>query len=165
MRESRARRLKEKSRKYFDGVVRDQFMILEPGKCYQQVFEKLREFDINDGKIMDVGCGTGALLGILSEQLPGTDLYGLDISPVSIAAAREKVPAAHFDEGDGEDIPFPDEFAGAVYSLFSSFPGSGEGFAGDLPDHSKRRGFYSCGKQLFGPQTLCGEPLSEDPES
>lgn len=47
--------------------------------------------------LLDLGCGTGAVLAGLPE-LPS--LTGLDISPHMLAIARSKVPAATFIQGD-----------------------------------------------------------------
>lgn len=42
--------------------------------------------------ILDVGCGSGALLHFLREQFPAKRYYGVDVSPLAIAKAKEKNP-------------------------------------------------------------------------
>ena len=40
--------------------------------------------------VLDVGCGSGALLAFLRELYPEKQYYGIDISPLAIAKANEK---------------------------------------------------------------------------
>ncbi len=51
-------------------------------------------------RVLDVGCGSGTLL---EEGLrAGAEMVGVDISPVMVAAAQERVPAARVIEADAE---------------------------------------------------------------
>lgn len=43
--------------------------------------------------VLDVGCGTGALLELLELRQPAASLFGADLAPGMIAAARERLPA------------------------------------------------------------------------
>lgn len=67
-----------------------------------------------DGKpILDIGCGTGALARALTEA--GAVVTGLDPGPEALAKARSLVPAARFEEGSAEALPFDDgQFEGVV---------------------------------------------------
>ncbi len=61
--------------------------------------------------ILDVGCGSGALLSFLRGKFPSKAYYGADVSPLAIAKAKEKnVPGTvpiTFDVQDAEQfIPF-----------------------------------------------------------
>lgn len=42
--------------------------------------------------VLDVGCGTGALLTAMAARLPGARLIGVDLSPAMLTAARAKLP-------------------------------------------------------------------------
>lgn len=62
-------------------------------------------------RILDVGCGTGALLRVLCERLPGADLTGVDASREMIRMAAASNPAPErlrFVHCMAELLPFPD---------------------------------------------------------
>lgn len=46
------------------------------------------------GAILEIGCGTGRNLRVLARRLPGTQLYGLDISAQMLRTAVAKLPAS-----------------------------------------------------------------------
>lgn len=45
-------------------------------------------------RLLDVGCGTGALLAAVREAVPGVDAVGADLAPEMLAAARARLGAA-----------------------------------------------------------------------
>ena len=56
-------------------------------------------------RVLEIGCGDGANLVPMAEGLPGADLVGLDLSPETLATARDLAAAAgvenvRFEEGD-----------------------------------------------------------------
>jgi len=57
--------------------------------------------------LLELGCGTGALLSGLADQF---DLTGIDQSPQMLAIAAETVPGAHLVEGDMTAFSLPDRF-------------------------------------------------------
>jgi len=68
-------------------------------------------------RVLDVGCGTGALLGRLAESHPAALLSGVDPVPEMLAVARERVPAeVELREGWAERIPFAEEQFDVVVS-------------------------------------------------
>ena len=74
-------------------------------------------------KVLEVGCGSGNVLARLTDlgAFPD-DLYGVDLLPERIAAAKQKYPDIHFDCVNGEQLEFAD---GAfdlvlVFTVFSS---------------------------------------------
>jgi ubiquinone/menaquinone biosynthesis C-methylase UbiE len=72
--------------------------------------------DLEPGRILDVGCGTG----IFTAVLPG-EVVGLDQSERMLAVARRRCPDARFVLGDALAMPFPDQsfdlvFAAHLYS-------------------------------------------------
>ena len=79
------------------------------------------------GPILDVGCGTGWLLEALAEDGVEPDrLYGLDLDPNRIRAARGRVPGAHVDVGDGRRLPHTNgKFAVVSFIVSLSSIGSG----------------------------------------
>jgi SAM-dependent methyltransferase len=65
-------------------------------------------------RILDVGCGSGALLSFLRDTYPNKQYFGVDISPIAIAKAQQKNIGTSnpitFSVADVEEaIPFPEE--------------------------------------------------------
>lgn len=70
----------------------------------------LREFGLVDGmRVVDVGCGPGALSARLAEAFPSCELLGVDPDPDLLEAARRRVPSASFLAGTAESLPLPDD--------------------------------------------------------
>jgi ubiquinone/menaquinone biosynthesis C-methylase UbiE len=57
-------------------------------------------------RVLDAGCGTGALLDRL-ESRPGAEVYGLDFSGQALAYTRQR-GHGHLVQGDLTRLPFPD---------------------------------------------------------
>lgn len=57
-------------------------------------------------RVVDVGCGTGTVLGELGEL--GVQATGVDASAEMVARVRERVPGAMVLHGDAEALPLPD---------------------------------------------------------
>jgi trans-aconitate methyltransferase len=64
-------------------------------------------------RILDVGCGTGALTAQIAAK--GCDVVGIDRSPAMIEQARQKYPDLHFEVKDARDFAFDLPFD-AVFS-------------------------------------------------
>ncbi|HOO72068.1 MAG TPA: class I SAM-dependent methyltransferase [Spirochaetota bacterium] len=72
----------------------------------------------SDISILDIGCGTGEHLGILSKN--GARCVGLDISPEMLAIAQNRFPEnISFIQSDMRDFDYYEEFD-LVLSLFGS---------------------------------------------
>jgi ubiquinone/menaquinone biosynthesis C-methylase UbiE len=71
-----------------------------------------------DGRILDVGCGTGWFLRELAQSgiNPGR-LRGIDALPARVAAAREAAPGAEVEVGDAGNLQFPDGGFAVVVQL------------------------------------------------
>ncbi len=53
-------------------------------------------------RVVDLGCGTGALTAVIAERWPDAELYGLDNSPEMLERARRDHPLLQFEHGDIE---------------------------------------------------------------
>jgi ubiquinone/menaquinone biosynthesis C-methylase UbiE len=59
--------------------------------------------------VLDVGCGTGALLAHLSAAVPRAQLAGIDPSPEMLTIARERLPPrVELQQGWAEAVPYAD---------------------------------------------------------
>lgn len=52
------------------------------------------------GRVLDLGCGTGALGAAVAARLPGTEVWASDVDPDAVACARLNLPAGHVLLGD-----------------------------------------------------------------
>jgi ubiquinone/menaquinone biosynthesis C-methylase UbiE len=69
------------------------------------------------GQVLDVGCGTGAVLRRLAARLPGdAELVGVDPAPLMLAEARKRLNGVRFGQATAERLPF----AGASFDLVVS---------------------------------------------
>src|SRR5690606_36611902 len=67
------------------------------GRTGLLALEEVRRLQLKAPAVLEVGAGTGWL----AEQLVGWSRYvGLDLSPVAVQAARERVPHAEFFAAD-----------------------------------------------------------------
>lgn len=73
-------------------------------------------------RVLDVACGTGNLAVPLARA--GHQVTGVDIATNLLQQARERAAAEHltatFDEGDAEDLPYPDASFDAVVTMFGA---------------------------------------------
>jgi len=111
------RDLKEESRRNFDGQA-ERFDKGIEGKhsrnSYPAIINELSA--LKPKTVLDLGCGTGALLERVLEAKYVERAYGLDLAEKMLAQAREKLKEkATLTQGDSENLPFEDNFFDAVY--------------------------------------------------
>lgn len=69
-------------------------------------------------RIVDIGCGSGAWLGVFAAWgVRPRDLFGIDLSPRRVAAARQRLPQSEIMQGDASTLPWP----GASFDLACQF--------------------------------------------
>jgi trans-aconitate 2-methyltransferase len=71
-------------------------------------------------KIIDIGCGPGNSLSLLSEKWPGSQLCGLDSSPSMLEQARQDYPGFLYIEGDARKLEDRSDLFGAYDLVFSN---------------------------------------------
>lgn len=76
-----------------------------------------------DSLVLEAGCGVGAQTVVLAERNPEARVISVEISPESLAAARERVHAAGltnvaFHEADIFALPFPPEHFDHIFVCF-----------------------------------------------
>ena len=56
----------------------------------EYVTDRLREYEITDGLVLELGCGTGTMTGLLAGK--GYDMFGVDNSCISCRRYRISCP-------------------------------------------------------------------------
>ena len=85
---------------------------------YPDILGELRKAPFTD--LLDCGCGTGAMLALLSRAYPEKHFTGIDIAPGMIRAAeKKKLAGVRFVTGDCESLPFHDSSFDAVICTMS----------------------------------------------
>ncbi|QDY75256.1 class I SAM-dependent methyltransferase [Streptomyces qinzhouensis] len=80
--------------------------------------DRLLEHLAPGSRILDVGCGTGRpTASVLADA--GHEVLGVDVSPVMVALAAERVPGAGFLRADIRELPLEEESFDAVCAYFS----------------------------------------------
>lgn len=77
-------------------------------KMYNRVLEKINQFPFLS--LLDVGCGTGAMLAILKKEYPDMKAFGIDLSNQMIVQARKHINHdIYLQIGDVENMPWSNE--------------------------------------------------------
>jgi SAM-dependent methyltransferase len=98
----------------------DRFM----GRYSVPLAPKLADFSaVADGqRVLDVGCGPGALTGELVRRLGPASVSAVDPSESFVAAARERNPGVEVQRATAEQLPFGDrEFEASLAQLVVHF--------------------------------------------
>ena len=80
-------------------------------------------FPLGNGRILDVGCGTGeTLAGFEAWGAKPENLFGVDLLPDRIRRAKENFPDITFQEANAEALPFGNGFFDlvALFTVFTS---------------------------------------------
>lgn len=90
---------------WFDNTYRTKgFRYLRPPEAYE-IFVSLLAPE-SGTKHLDVACGLGLLLKELDRK--GVMVFGIDISTEAVNQSKRYCPAAQVEEGNAEDLPYPD---------------------------------------------------------
>lgn len=76
---------------------------------FSEQYRRLFDLDINkELKILEIGCGPGALAGALHRWYPYAEITAVDRDSAFIRFAAEHEPEINFMEGDATALPFED---------------------------------------------------------
>lgn len=98
---------------------------------YPAVLEELKRVDFE--KLLDVGCGTGPMIELLTQEYPNKNYTGVDLTPKMIETANAKnLPNTTFLVGDSEKLPFKSASFDAVIcaNSFHHYPNPQKFFDG-----------------------------------
>lgn len=96
------------------------------------VVRLLEERRIENARVIELGCGSGATAAALSEA--GHQVIGIDASRAMVALARSRAPAARFRVGSWVDAPIPECDAVLAIGEVFSYVGSASGAKAELRD-------------------------------
>ncbi len=96
------------------------------------VVRLLAERRIEGGRVIELGCGSGATAAALSEA--GHDVLGVDASRAMVALARTRAPEAKFRVGSWVDAPIPQCDAVLAIGEVLGYVGSAKGTKAELRD-------------------------------
>jgi ubiquinone/menaquinone biosynthesis C-methylase UbiE len=86
------------------------------------VLELIGGCDLENSRILDVGCGRGGTVFVIKQFFRPKSVHGIDLSPNAIASCRanHRYDNVRFDEGDAEKLLFRDEQFDFVTNVESS---------------------------------------------
>lgn len=86
------------------------------------VLELIGDCPMASKHVLDVGCGRGGTLYVVTEFFKPASVTGIDLSPAAVAFCRSchKRPTMRFFEGDAERLPFENDVFHAVTNVESS---------------------------------------------
>jgi ubiquinone/menaquinone biosynthesis C-methylase UbiE len=135
-------------------------------------------------RLLDVACGTGN--SAVPAARAGATVTGLDIASNLLAQARQRASEEnlkiHFEEGDAEELPFPDQSFDVVLSMFGAMfaprpervaaelirvckPGGQIAMANWTPEGFVGKSFQITSKLLPGPSEIPPPVLWGDEET
>lgn len=82
-----------------------------------ELFYQQFDFELQDKKVLDIGCGDGSDLKKISEK--GAVVYGVEPSEEFVKSAKELNPNGIIKEGVAENIPFSDGMFDVVISKWA----------------------------------------------
>ena len=86
---------------------------------HAQTIALVAGLEIRPRRVLDTGCGTGALLRSLSGQFPGAALAGVDAAAGMVRMARRAGVPAGLVQASAGALPFGDAVFGLVVSTVS----------------------------------------------
>jgi ubiquinone/menaquinone biosynthesis C-methylase UbiE len=85
--------------------------------------KKLKNLGFCEGRIIDVGCGFGAMCLVLAEEIPGCEVVGVDLSKPLLDYARNSIhegtikKKVKFEMGNVEKMSFENDSFDAVFNV------------------------------------------------
>lgn len=113
------------------------------GDCFQKQYMDLFRLDTRKKlRILEIGCGPGALCGALHRWYPNAEIVGIDRDAKFIEFARKNEPGVRFLEGDATNLPFADDSFDVTIS-------------NTVSEHIEPEVFYSEQKRVLKENGIC----------
>ena len=86
------------------------------------VLEVIGGCDLSGRRVLDVGCGRGGTVSVITQFFEPASVCGLDLAPAAIQFCRtsQRDAKVAFHVGDAEQLPFPDTSFEVVTNIESS---------------------------------------------
>jgi ubiquinone/menaquinone biosynthesis C-methylase UbiE len=85
--------------------------------------KKLKNLGFSEGKILDIGCGFGAMCLVLAKEIPGCQVVGIDLSIPLLNYARDNLSEGSvknrvkFERGNVEKMSFEDDSFDVAFNI------------------------------------------------
>lgn len=110
---------------------------------FSEQYRRLFDLDVNrELKILEIGCGPGALAGALHRWYPHAEITAVDRDSEFIRFAAEHEPEVNFMEGDATALPFEDNTFDVTIS-------------NTVAEHIEPSKFYSEQIRILKPGGIC----------
>ena len=87
------------------------------GRWRSVAADLVKHYGIKPGdKILDVGCGKGFLLYEFTQEVPGVEVTGIDISEYAIENSKKEI-RGNLQTGNAISLPFPDDTFDFIISI------------------------------------------------
>jgi ubiquinone/menaquinone biosynthesis C-methylase UbiE len=85
--------------------------------------QKLRNLGFSEGMVLDVGCGFGAMCAVVAQEIPGSEVVGVDLSIPMLEYANDRITGesiekrVSFREANVEKMPFESNSFDVVFNI------------------------------------------------
>ncbi len=81
-----------------------------PPVVIKAMYQALERMGFRQGNLLDPACGTGHFFGLLPESMAGSQLYGVELDPLTAGIAKQLYPNSSIVNSGFEDFKPPDGF-------------------------------------------------------
>lgn len=128
---------------------------------YRELFDLERDRKL---RILEIGCGPGALAETLLRWYPNAEITAIDRDSAFLDYAKKKIPGVRFLEADAAALPFADQSFDVTISHTVSEHVAPEGFYGEQQRVLRRGGvcLVLSSRKTIRSQTEYAEPSDEE---
>jgi len=88
-----------------------------PGNYANHFIDFLKKISVNKGILLDIACGSGRDVDIMTRDLKQLKVFGLDLDGVVIERAKKSFPKSMFICQNAEEISFTENRLTAVFAI------------------------------------------------
>ena len=75
----------------------------------KETINLIQKYDLNNNKILEIGCSNGSRLHYLNQEFKASEFYGIDPSDKAIADGKQKYPKLNLAIGTADQLDFKNE--------------------------------------------------------